>query len=86
MSKIALARRPAATPASTAAAAAQTERERLLAPSQPSRFRPTELPATYTIAPKSTFDPGMARGGHHRPIGAGGIEAFKRMTQKSKKR
>jgi transcription factor SPN1 len=80
-SQVSLARRPAASQS-----ARDLERERILAPSAPSRFRPTELPANYTVAPKSTFQPGMSRTADHRPIGAGGIEAFRRMTQKSKKR
>jgi transcription factor SPN1 len=42
------------------------------------------LPASYTIAPMSTFD--GAKSQDHRPLGAGGMEAFRRMTQKNKKR
>jgi transcription factor SPN1 len=42
------------------------------------------LPESYTVAPKSTFD--GHRGSGHRPIGAGGLEAFRKMTQKGKKR
>lgn len=59
----------------------ETERARLLAPRplNPGRAQLGGLPATYTIAPKSTIDP--SRGGP-RPLGAGGIEAFRKMTQK----
>ncbi|KAF4119452.1 hypothetical protein GMORB2_4717 [Geosmithia morbida] len=63
----------------------EAERERALAaPSGNSRARMGGLPASYTIAPRSTFD--GARGTDHRPVGSGGAEAFRRMTQKNKKR
>ncbi|KAH7308703.1 transcription factor IWS1 [Stachybotrys elegans] len=69
-------------PAQSARAA---ERERLLAPNAGgNRARVAGLPATYTIAPQSTFDP--SRGSEHRPLGAGGMEAFRKMTQKGKKK
>lgn len=42
------------------------------------------LPSSYTIAPKSTFD--GSQGQDHLPLGASGMEAFRKMTQKSKKR
>jgi transcription factor SPN1 len=65
--------------------APNAERERLLAlAGGDNQARVASLPATYTIAPQSTFD--GARGDGHRPLGAGGMEAFRRMTQKSKKR
>ncbi|KAK4218928.1 transcription factor iws-1 [Rhypophila decipiens] len=64
----------------------ELERERALArdPINPNRAQRAGLPASYTIAPKSTFDGNRA--GDHRPIGAGGIEAFRKMTQKGKGR
>lgn len=46
-------------------------------------MRSDGLPSSYTIAPKSTFD--GTRGSEHRPLGAGGMEAFRKMTQKKKK-
>ncbi|AEO65569.1 uncharacterized protein THITE_2112678 [Thermothielavioides terrestris NRRL 8126] len=62
----------------------ELERERLLAPEVKSnRARPAGLPASYTIAPRSTFD-GSRAVPDARPIGAGGMEAFRRMTQKGK--
>ncbi|KAG6009572.1 Transcription factor iws1 [Claviceps maximensis] len=65
--------------------ARDAERERILAPvGSNNRARMSNLPESYTIAPKSTFD--GAQGSEHRPLGAGGMEAFRRMTQKSKKR
>lgn len=65
---------------------ADVERERLLAPvTNPNRARPVGLPTAYTVAPRSTFDP-QARSTDFRPIGSGGIEAFRRMTQKGKKK
>ncbi|GAB0134672.1 Transcription factor iws1 [Epichloe bromicola] len=68
-----------------ALSARDAERERILAPvGSNNRARMANLPESYTIAPKSTFD--GARGSEHRPLGAGGMEAFRKMTQKSKKR
>ncbi|OAA35172.1 transcription factor IWS1 [Metarhizium rileyi] len=68
-----------------AMSARDAERERILAPvGSSNRARMSSLPESYTIAPKSTFD--GARGSEHRPLGAGGMEAFRKMTQKTKKR
>ncbi|KAK2590935.1 Transcription factor iws1 [Conoideocrella luteorostrata] len=68
-----------------ALSARDAERERILAPvGSNNRARMSNLPESYTIAPKSTFD--GIRGSEHRPLGAGGMEAFRKMTQKSKKR
>ncbi|KAK3363245.1 hypothetical protein B0T25DRAFT_33704 [Lasiosphaeria hispida] len=65
----------------------ELERERMLAPDpvNTNRARPAGLPASYSIAPRSTFDAG-ARGPDHRPIGSAGMEAFRKLTQKGKKR
>lgn len=61
------------------------ERERLLAPAVSSnRARPAGLPASYSIAPKSTFNPSSQP--DFKPIGASGLEAFRKLTQKGKKR
>lgn len=49
-----------------------------------SRARVSGLPQSYTIAPRSTFDGTL--GTEHRPLGAGGMEAFRKMTQKTKKK
>jgi transcription factor SPN1 len=63
--------------------ARELERERLLAPvNNSNRARISSLPNSYTVAPKSTFD--GQRGPDHRPIGAGGLEAFRKMTQNAK--
>ena len=63
------------------------ERERMLAPAFSStRARMSELPQSYSLAPRSTFDRQAALGTEHRPIGASGIEAFRKMTQKPRKR
>ncbi|KAK0733785.1 hypothetical protein B0T26DRAFT_635485 [Lasiosphaeria miniovina] len=64
----------------------ELERERLLAPEplNSNRARPSGLPASYTVAPRSTFD--GVRGPNHRPIGSGGLEAFRKMTQKKGRR
>ncbi|EXF76808.1 hypothetical protein CFIO01_05102 [Colletotrichum fioriniae PJ7] len=65
--------------------AREIEREAMLAPVATSnRARPGGLPDSYTIAPKSTYD--VSRAPEHRPIGAGGLEAFRKMTQNRKKR
>ncbi|KAI1778821.1 hypothetical protein F4818DRAFT_402557 [Hypoxylon cercidicola] len=69
----------------TAAQAAEEERARMLAPNRDiSAARVSGMPSTYTIAPRSTFDP--TRGPDYRPIGMGGIEAFRKITQKGKKK
>ncbi|KAK3372348.1 hypothetical protein B0H63DRAFT_292746 [Podospora didyma] len=64
----------------------ELEREKMLAPDpvHSNRARPAGLPASYTVAPRSTFD--GTRGPDHRPIGSGGNEAFRKMTQKGKTR
>ena len=63
------------------------ERERMLAPAVTStRARMSEMPQSYTVAPRSTFDRQSAMASEHRPIGASGIEAFRKMTQKPRKR
>ncbi|KAJ4302523.1 Transcription factor iws1 [Collariella sp. IMI 366227] len=62
----------------------ELERERLLAPEvKTNRAMPAGLPASYTIAPRSTYDASRAPA-DYRPIGAGGLEAFRKMTQKGK--
>ncbi|OTA99010.1 hypothetical protein M426DRAFT_325521 [Hypoxylon sp. CI-4A] len=64
---------------------AEAERARVLAPvREVSRARVMGLPSTYTIAPRSTFDPTRAQ--DYRPIGASGHEAFRKMTQKAKRK
>ncbi|KAH8648572.1 hypothetical protein BX600DRAFT_517947 [Xylariales sp. PMI_506] len=71
-------------PANTQQSFRDAERERILAPNIISnRARVTGLPSSYTVAPKSTFQP--TRDGSHRPIGASGVEAFRKMTQKGKR-
>ncbi|EAQ89500.1 hypothetical protein CHGG_06119 [Chaetomium globosum CBS 148.51] len=63
----------------------ELERERMLAPEikNTNRAQPAGLPASYTIAPRSTFD--ASRGpAEFRPVGAAGLEAFRKMTQKGK--
>jgi transcription factor SPN1 len=63
----------------------EAERERILAPpGANNRARMAGLPQSYTIAPESTFD--GSGGLDHRPLGAGGMEAFRKMTQKGKKK
>ncbi|KAL2169404.1 hypothetical protein VTG60DRAFT_6033 [Thermothelomyces hinnuleus] len=62
----------------------ELERERLLAPEvKKNRAQPPGLPASYTIAPRSTFDPSRAAA-EFRPMGSAGLEAFRKMTQKGK--
>lgn len=64
--------------------AADIERERILAPTRSNnQARMVNMPSSYTIAPRSTFD--GTRGSEHRPLGANGMEAFRKMTQKKKK-
>ncbi|XXH02227.1 Transcription factor iws1 [Hypoxylon texense] len=69
----------------TAAQIADEQRARVLAPNRDvSAARVSATPSTYTIAPRSTFDP--TRAPDYRPIGAGGIEAFRKITQRGKKK
>ncbi|KAK9775516.1 putative Transcription factor IWS1 [Seiridium cardinale] len=71
-------------PATSQQTLRDAERERILAPNVVSnRARVGGLPAAYTVAPKSTFEP--SRDSSHRPIGSSGIEAFRKMTQKGKR-
>jgi transcription factor SPN1 len=42
--------------------------------------------ASYTIAPQSTFDASRGIDPAARPIGAGGMEAFRKMTAKQTKK
>ncbi|CAG8977771.1 hypothetical protein HYALB_00011156 [Hymenoscyphus albidus] len=85
-----LALRPSGTqssqmPASQRAGMSQREieRERVLAqPNRSNRARLETSNTSYTIAPKSTFDPSKGIDPMSRPIGAGGAEAFRKMTAK----
>ncbi|KAK4231470.1 transcription factor iws-1 [Podospora fimiseda] len=62
----------------------EIERERALAPEvRGNRAVMPGLPQSYTVAPKSTFNPSQA-GAEHRPIGSGGAEAFRKMITKGK--
>ncbi|KAF4589033.1 transcription factor IWS1 [Ophiocordyceps camponoti-floridani] len=62
----------------------QSAREAFLAPQgNNNQARMASLPSSYTIAPKSTFD--GSQGQDHRPLGASGMEAFRRMTQKTQR-
>lgn len=65
----------------------EIERERILAqPNKSNRARMESSNASYTIAPKSTFDPTKGIDPAARPIGAGGMEAFRKMTAKPSNR
>ena len=88
-SQFSLAARPADSQSSQATQRTRydVERDRALAPVvRGNRAQPAGLPASYTVAPRSTFDGTRAGQPDHRPIGAGGLEAFRRMTQKNKGR
>jgi transcription factor SPN1 len=41
---------------------------------------------SYTVAPRSNFDPSKGLDPASRPIGAGGMEAFRKMTAKQGKK
>lgn len=61
----------------------ELERERFLAqPSRSNRARVESGNTSYTVAPKSNFDVTKGIDETQRPIGAGGMEAFRRMTAK----
>ncbi|TLS22187.1 uncharacterized protein PpBr36_09986 [Pyricularia pennisetigena] len=61
----------------------EEEIQKKLAPKNPYRTAGTGLQKTYTVAPQSTYN---APGGDYRPMGSGGLEAFRKMTQKGKKK
>jgi len=66
---------------------AELERERFLATHMYSnRARIESSQTSYTIAPQSNFDPTRGLDPASRPIGAGGIEAFRKMTTKQGKK
>lgn len=88
-----LAHRPSASQAGGAVSSVSQKlaerRAKALAPvvANPNRARPVGLPQSYTVAPVSnTAGGGGAQGPDHRPVGASGMEAFRRMTQKGKKK
>ena len=66
----------------------ELERERMLAPAirNNNRARMETSSASYTVAPKSTFDASRALDPSSKPIGASGIEAFRKMTAKQGKK
>lgn len=49
----------------------------------PNRARPAGMPVSYTIAPISQL--GSGSGPEHRPVGAGSMEAFRKITQGKKR-
>lgn len=58
------------------------ERERILAqPKLSNRARLEAHTASYTVAPRSNFDASRAEP-NSKPLGAAGMEAFRKMTQK----
>jgi transcription factor SPN1 len=89
-----LALRPSGTQASQAPSSQRPglsqrdlERERLLAqPNRSNRARVESGNTSYTVAPKSNFDPTKGLDASSRPIGAGGMEAFRKMTAKQGKK
>ncbi|KAK0105274.1 Transcription factor iws1 [Cadophora gregata] len=90
----ALAHRPSGTQSSQIAPSQrislsqkELERERVLAqPNRSTRARVESGNTSYTIAPKSTFDASKGLDPSSRPIGAGGMEAFRKMTAKQGKK
>ncbi|KAG9231818.1 putative transcription factor IWS1 [Amylocarpus encephaloides] len=67
--------------------AREREMERKRALAQPlKRTRVEASTASYSIAPKSTFDPTRGLDPMSKPIGAGGMEAFRKMTTKQGKK
>lgn len=61
------------------------ERERFLAPPPRKNAMPTISNASYTIAPRSTFDPNQGIDPLHRPIGAGAESEIKKLIERRKK-
>ncbi|QSZ37177.1 hypothetical protein DSL72_009271 [Monilinia vaccinii-corymbosi] len=71
----------------TGLSARELERQRLLAPKIISnRARMETSNTSYSIAPRSNFDPSRGLDPNSRPIGAGGVEAFRKMTTKQGKK
>ncbi|KAB8296152.1 hypothetical protein EYC80_008940 [Monilinia laxa] len=71
----------------TGLTARELERQRLLAPKIISnRARMETSNTSYSIAPRSNFDPSRGLDPNSRPIGAGGVEAFRKMTTKQGKK
>lgn len=65
----------------------ELERERFLAqPNRSTRARMESSNTSYTVAPKSTFDPTKGLDPAMRPIGASGMDAFRKMTAKPGKK
>ncbi|RDL41462.1 putative SPN1 Protein is Spt6-interacting putative elongation factor [Venustampulla echinocandica] len=65
----------------------ELDRQRILAqPIRSNRARMESSNTSYTVAPKSTFDPTKGLDPLARPIGAGGMEAFRKMTAKQVKK
>ncbi|RDW66972.1 putative transcription factor IWS1 [Coleophoma crateriformis] len=89
-----LAIRPGAMPSSQSASQRgpqlsqrELDRERMLAPPKISnRARMESSNTSYTIAPRSTFDASRGPDPLTRPVGAGGMDAFRRMTAKQGKK
>ncbi len=80
-SQLSLAQRPAMSQR-------DLERERMLAPAirNGNRARMETSNASYTVAPRSTFDASRGPDPSSKPIGASGMEAFRRMTAKQAKK
>jgi len=55
-------------------------------PRNSNRAQPAGLPASYTIAPRSTLNDTARGSGQQRPIGATGARAFQRLAAKNKAR
>lgn len=89
-----LAIRPSGTQASQASSSQrpglsrrELERERILAqPSRTNRARMESSNSTYTVAPRSTFDPNQGLDPLSRPIGASAETEIKRLIERRKKK
>jgi len=78
---------PSSSSQRTQLSARDIERQRLLAPKIISnRARMETSNTSYTVAPRSNFDPSRGMDPNARPIGAGGMEAFRKMTAKQGKK
>ncbi|KAF3759975.1 hypothetical protein M406DRAFT_283688, partial [Cryphonectria parasitica EP155] len=89
-SQSSLAHRPSSQPrgaVSSVSAKLAEQRAKALLPlvTNPNRARPISSRTSYTVAPVSNMSSGGSGGQDHRPVGAAGIEAFRKMTQNRKK-
>jgi transcription factor SPN1 len=71
-------------PSAVGLSSRELDMERLVAMPASSRARLEISNTSYTVAPKSTFDPSKGIDPSSRPIGASGMDAFRKLTAKKR--